>query len=87
MKNTTAPVKGTNTNVSPSKNQTKIENHKKTAAHLQETAKNHLEAAKHHEAGDSEKAAQSAIKAKENFTLANEAQNEAMKTNSTNSKL
>jgi hypothetical protein len=56
-----------------------IENHKKTASHLQEAAKHHLEAARHHENGDEEKAAQSTMKAQGYHCLATESQREDVK--------
>lgn len=60
-------------------NQKGIENHKKTALHLQEAAKHHLEAAKHHEEGNHEKAAKSTVTAQGYLSLAAEAQKEDVK--------
>jgi hypothetical protein len=60
-------------------NQKGIENHKKTAAHLETAAKHHLEAAKHHEEGNEDKAAKSTIKAHGHVALANEMQREDTK--------
>jgi hypothetical protein len=49
-----------------------IENHKNAAAHHMEAAKHHLDAVKHYEAGNSEKAAQSALLAHGNHAIAGE---------------
>jgi|1185.fasta_scaffold33955_2 hypothetical protein len=57
-------------------NQKAIENHKKTASLLDAASKEHLEAVKHFEAGNTEKAAESKVKADEQFTLATAAQKE-----------
>jgi len=56
-----------------------IENHKKAAMHLEEAAKSHHEAAKHHEEVNSDKAANSTIKAHGHSVLASEAQREVLK--------
>jgi hypothetical protein len=60
-------------------NQKAIENHKKTATHLDAASKEYLEAVKHFEAGNAEKAAESKAKADEQFELATAAQKEISK--------
>ena len=86
MTPTTNQTKTEETNVSTADNQKGIENHKKTATHLQEAAKNHLEAAKHHEDGNHEKAAKSTITAHGHLILAHEAQKEDAKQHALNTK-
>ena len=63
----------------PAEIQKGIENHKKTATHLEEAAKHHKDAAKHHEAGNHEKAALSTVKAQGHFAHAQELQKENAK--------
>ena len=65
--------------VSSYKNHIGIENHKRTAAHLEAAAKCHLEAAKHHEAGDHAKGDQSTIIAQSHISLASLAMRENAK--------
>jgi hypothetical protein len=77
MSNTTAPV------AQNQKNVTLVDNHKKAAKHAEESAKHHSEAAKHYEAGNTEKAAQSAINAHSHHTVAGEAQRENSKQHAT----
>lgn len=79
MTTTTDLIKTEKPSFSPAENQKGIENHKKTATHLESAAKHHHEAAKHHEDGNHEKAAQSTIKAQGHVTLATEAQREDVK--------
>lgn len=79
MTTTTNNMKAEKTNVSSAENQKGIDNHKKTATHLEAAAKHHLEAAKHHEDGNHEHAAQSTVKAHGHITLAHESQKEDVK--------
>ncbi len=79
MATTATPIKKEQQNGSSAENQKGIENHKKTAKHLEEAAKHHLDAAKHHEAGNHEKACASTVKAHGQNCLANELQREDVK--------
>ncbi len=67
------------TNISPVEKQERIEDHKKTAGHLEEAAKHHLDAAKHHEVGDPKKASHSTTKANGHQLIAIEIQKEIAK--------
>jgi hypothetical protein len=83
MTTTVNPTK-TEKKVSPEENKKHIENHKKTATHLEAAAKSHIEAAKHHEDENHEKAAKSTITAHGHTELAIEAQKENAKLHALN---
>jgi hypothetical protein len=63
----------------PEQSKKRVENHKTTATHLEESAKHHIEAAKHVEAGNHEKAANSALAAHGHQIIANELHKEELK--------
>jgi hypothetical protein len=84
MTQTTTPIKGEQTQITPAENKKGIENHKQIAANLEAAAKKHLEAAKFHEAGEHEKAAKSTITAHGHMSLASEAQREDSKNHALN---
>ncbi len=79
MTTTATPFNAEDKDMSTAENQKGIENHKKTATHLEAAAKHHLEAAKHHESGNHDKAAKSTLIAHGHLSHANEAQRENVK--------
>jgi hypothetical protein len=79
MTTTATPIKKEQSTIPTAENNKGIENHKKTAKHLEEAAKHHYAAAKHHEAGDHEKASESTIKAHGHNCCAGELQREDVK--------
>ena len=77
MTSTWTPIKSRKTNMSLSENiKKRIENHIKTADHLETASKYHLEAADFCKAGNYEKATQCTNAAQAYISLAYEAQNE-----------
>jgi hypothetical protein len=66
-------------NVTPEQTKKRVENHKTSALHLEESAKHHLEAAKHIEAGNQEKSASSTLSAHGHHIIANDLHKEELK--------
>lgn len=85
MSNTQTATKKEQSSFSPSENKKAIENHKKTATHLEAAAKNHLDAAKHYEDENQNKAAKSTITAQGHMALANDAHKDVLKQHALNS--
>ena len=65
--------------LTPEQTKKRVENHKLTATHLEESAKHHLDAAKHVEAGNPEKAAHSILAANAHQLIANDTRKEELK--------
>jgi hypothetical protein len=65
--------------LTPEQTKKRVENHKTTATHLEESAKHHLDAAKHVEAGNHEKAANSILAANAHQIIANDKHKEELK--------
>jgi hypothetical protein len=65
--------------LTPEQTKKRVENHKLTAAHLDESSKHHLEAAKHVEVGNHEKAAHSTLAAHAHQMIAKDAHKEVLK--------
>lgn len=76
MKPATSKTKVENKSVSPFETQKLIENHIKTATHLEIAAKYHQDAARFYETENSDKATQSRIKTEEHVSHANKIQKE-----------
>jgi hypothetical protein len=79
MTTTATPIKREQSTIPTAENKKGIENHKKTATHLEEAAKHHHDAAKHHEDGNHAKASESTIKAHGHSCCANDLQKEDVK--------
>ena len=73
MRNIAIPIKSEIENPTDSENKRLLDNHNKTAIHLEAASKYHIEASKHHKAGDHRKAAQVTIVAQWQLRLASEA--------------
>lgn len=65
--------------LTPEQSKKRVENHKTTATHLEESAKHHLDAAKHVEEGNHEKAANSILAANAHQIIANDKHKEELK--------
>lgn len=65
--------------LTPEETKKRVESHKLTATHLEESAKHHLDAAKHVEAGNHEKAAHSTLAANAHHIIAKDTQKEVLK--------
>jgi len=79
MSNEENPIKKEQLIIPTSENKKGIENHQRTATHLEAGAFFHKEAAKYHETGNHEKAAECTIKAQGHVCSANELQREDVK--------